>query len=98
LSILLVGAQNLEGRCPMNSGRNLGLVLLACLVLTAVSSQAQTNFYWTNNAGGAWSTSASWTNGLPIAGGSSDYSLIFQNTSAVITTNDIGTPGYILNK
>jgi autotransporter-associated beta strand protein len=85
-----------------NALRSLSRLLLVSLsgVLTA---QAQTSFWWTNNVNGVWNDTAAWSNELgstlaPTAGGSSDFVITFQNPGAVVTTNDVGTPNFILNQ
>ena len=90
--------------CPMSNKRSLSLGCTAFLglALGTLTAQAQTNFWWTNAASGTWVTSASWTNnigaGAPGAGGSNDYGIIFQNPGAVVTTNDLATTDFALNR
>ncbi len=72
---------------------------LSCALL----APAQTSFWWTNNASGVWNGSANWSNEngtvlAPANGGNVDYGITFQNTSAVITTNNSATPRFFLNQ
>lgn len=77
-----------------------GLFFLMALVLgfDGVTSQAQTNFWWTNGVDGAWNTPTGvWTNDAGSeappnnTGGSNDYVIIFQNPAVINSTNDLGS-------
>ena len=73
------------------SSSSLSLSLSLAILLIANSAPAQTNFWWTNNTDRVWSAANTWTNNaananVPGSGGSNDYSIIFQNTSAINTT------------
>jgi autotransporter-associated beta strand protein len=89
----------------MKTNRNSGAAFFAslCLALVMGGAQAQNSFWWTNNASGVWNSTANWSNEnatllAPVNGGSADYGLTFQNTSAVITTNNTATPRFLLNQ
>jgi autotransporter-associated beta strand protein len=92
----------------MKNKRVSGLVLSAFLglALGALTAQAQTNFSWTNAAGGNWSSGASWVNELsgtqPGPGGSSNYIINFAIPSGIFgANNDLGTTaanGFQLNQ
>ena len=89
----------------MKSNRKLGLFLssFAALALGVLTAHAQTNFYWTNSAAGTnWSVAGMWSNenvtaGAPAAGGSSEYTITFQNTATLLSTNNLGNANFNLN-
>lgn len=60
-------------------------------------------FFWTNNASHAFSSSGVWTNNeadgtIPIDGGSNRYMLIFRNNAPIVADNDLGRPAFELNR
>lgn len=59
------------------------------LVLAGGAAYAQSYSYWTNSAGGSWSSGANWTNGTPSAGGGSTVGLVFQPNATYTANNDL---------
>jgi autotransporter-associated beta strand protein len=78
------------------------LAIASLLVAAAASAPAQTNFFWTGTAG-FWADGANWTNlpsgsSAPLAGGSNDYALTFARLGTFTTTNNAGSPSFLLNQ
>ncbi len=81
----------------MNRIAKFGSVFLLCLCWMLTTVRAQTEFWWTNTTGGAWSDAANWTNTAPATGGATNYTLNFINTGNTYTaTNDLGV--FLLNQ
>jgi autotransporter-associated beta strand protein len=79
------------------------VLLLGLWGALPAAAQTVTNFVWTNDADANWSVPAAWTNAAaPVSGGSTNYTLSFQNTALVNSTNNLGvggtTNGFRLNQ
>ena len=71
------------------------------LIFGAALASAQTNFFWTNTVSASWSA-AVWTNdpgtSAPVAGGSNNYTIVFQPNATYVASLNRGTPNFLLNQ
>jgi autotransporter-associated beta strand protein len=71
------------------------VVLLGVLMgVWPAVTQAQN---YTNRASGNWSVAGSWSTSIPAAGGGANHSLVFTNSGAVLSTNNLGDAGLNFN-
>lgn len=88
----------------MKQSWNMGVMgsALLGLLLSAAPLPAQTNFWWTNQLGGAWDVNLNWTHeagvGAPGAGGYSDYIINMGANGTFTTLNNLGAPNFLLNQ
>ncbi len=52
---------------------------------------------YTNKATGNWSVAGSWSTGIPAAGGAANHVLVFTNSGAVLSTNNLGDASLAFN-